>query len=232
MREALNDTSEATANDARLARLEHQVRRQQVALLAMGLVAGGGLLAAFAPGQKTIEAQGIRIVDASGKPRILIGAPPPVAGRLRKDGQTASIVFLGDDGADRLIVGQEPLPRVDGKTYPRVADGYGLVLHDSKGSERGAVSFLDNGRGVIALDRPGGDAVAMIVNDRSGFAGVTVNYANPLGTYQEGVRLGTKGDEAWLSLQDRPQGERARLSTAGSAAPVLVTRPAGAPPAP
>ncbi|MDB5708006.1 MAG: hypothetical protein JWL96_76 [Sphingomonas bacterium] len=228
----MNDRTEATAIDTRFARLERRVRRQQIALLAMGLVAGAGLLAAFAPAQKTIDTQAIRIVDAHGKPRILIGAPPPVAGRLRKDGQTASIVFLGDDGADRLIVGQEPLPRVDGKTYPRVADGYGLVLHDSKGSERGAVSFLDNGRGVIALDRPGGDAVAMIVNDRSGFAGVTVNYANNLGSYQEGVRLGTKNDEAWLSLQDRPQGERARLSTAGSAAPQLVTRPAGAPPAP
>ena len=131
-----------------------------------------------------------------------------------------------------MFVGEAPDPRLDGKSYPRVAAAYGLVLHDAKGSERGAVQYLDNGRGVMALDHPGGDAVALIANEKSGFSGLTVNYGNPIGRYAEGVRIGTKGDEAWLSLQDRAQGERVRLSTAGDAAPRLVTRPAGAPPAP
>lgn len=219
--------------DARLARLEAQVRRQRIALIAAGLVGTGALLAGFAaPSPKTIEAQAIRIVDAAGKPRILIGAPPPAAGRLRDDGQTASIVVLGPDGADRVILGEAPNPRLDGKSYPRVAAAYGLVLHDAKGSERGAVQYLDNGRGVMALDHPGGDAVALIANEKTGFAGLTVNYGNPIGQYTEGVRIGTKGDEAWLSLQDRAGGERARLSTAGSAAPKLETRAAGAAAAP
>ena len=219
--------------DWRLERLERQVRHQRIALLAVGLTAMGFALAAFtAAAPKTIEAQAIRIVDATGKPRILIGAPPPVEGRKRTDGQTASIVVLGPDGEDRVVLGEEPMPRLDGKTYPRVAAGYGLVLHDRNGSERGAMSYLDNGRGVVALDRPGGDAVAMIVNEQSGFAGVTVNYANPVGQYAEAWRIGTKGDEAWLSLQDRSQAERARLSTKGTAAPTLVTHPAGSPPAP
>lgn len=217
----------------RLARLETQVRRQRIALVLMGLAGTAALLtAAAAPTPGTIEARAIRIVDAEGRPRILIGAPPPSAGRARKDGQTASIVVLGPNGADRVILGEAPDPRLDGKSYPRVAAAYGLVLHDARGSERGAVQYLDNGRGVMALDRPGGDAVALIANEKSGFAGLTVNYANPIGRYAEGVRIGTKGDEAWLSLQDRAEGERARLSTAGAAAPKLVTRPAGAPPAP
>src|SRR3569833_3668180 len=98
MRKAMNDGPEAAATDTRLARLARQVRRQQVDMLAMGLVAGGGLLAAFSSPQKTIEAQAVRIVDATGKPRILIGAPPPKVGRLRKDGQTASSEILGDAG--------------------------------------------------------------------------------------------------------------------------------------
>ncbi|WP_052215595.1 hypothetical protein [Sphingomonas sp. ERG5] len=220
-------------SDMRLERLERQVRHQRIALLALGLTVMGFALSAFTAGTpKTIEAQAIRIVDTTGKPRILIGAPPPTEGRRRTDGQTASIVVLGPNGEDRVVLGEEPLPRLDGKTYPRVAAGYGLVLHDRNGSERGAMSYLDNGRGVVALDRPGGDAVSMIVNEQSGFAGVTVNYANPVGQYAEGWRIGTRGDEAWLSLQDRPQAERARLSSRGEAAPMLVTRPAGSPPAP
>lgn len=221
------------ATDVRLARLEVMVRRQRFALIVAGLAGAGALLAGFAaPSPRTIEAQAIRIVDAAGKPRILIGAPPPAEGRTRSDGQTASIVVLGPDGADRVVLGEAPNPRLDGRSYPRVAAAYGLVLHDAKGSERGAVQYLDNGRGVIALDHPGGDAVALIANEQTGFAGLTVNYGNPIGQYTEGVRIGTKGDEAWLSLQDRAQGERARLSTSGQAAPALVTRPAGTPAAP
>ena len=217
----------------RLERLERQVHQQRMMLIAAGIAGAAVLLTGFAAGTPdTIEAKAIRIVDATGKPRILIGAPPPSDGRVRKDGQTASIVVLGPDGQDRVVMGEAPNPRLDGKSYPRVAAAYGLIISDRNGSERGAVNYLDNGRGVIALDRPGGDAVSMIVNERSGFAGFTVNYANPLGKYEEGWRIGTKGDEAWLSLQDRAQGERARLSSLGSGAPGLISRPAGAPPAP
>ncbi len=219
--------------EARIARLEVQLRRQRLALLALG---GAGVIAiagsAALPAPATIESQAIRIVDATGKPRILIGAPPPAQGRKRSDAQTASLVVLGPNGEDRVILGEAPDPRIAGKSYPRVAASYGLVLHDASGSERGAMSWLDNGRGVVALDRAGGDAVAMIVNENSGFAGLTVNYANPIGKYAEGARIGTRGDTAWLSLEDRAEGERARLAVEGTRAPALVTRPAGAPPAP
>ncbi|MGK6318968.1 hypothetical protein [Sphingomonas sp. DT-204] len=36
-----------------------------------------------------IDTHALRIVDAAGKPRILIGAPPPMAGRERKIGRAA-----------------------------------------------------------------------------------------------------------------------------------------------
>lgn len=213
--------------DQRLQALERTVRWQRRALLAVAALGAGLALAGFTAGRPDlIETRAIRIVDEAGRPRILIGAPPPAAGRNRTDGQTASLVVLGPNGEDRVILGEEPEPHIGGSTYPRVDAGYGLVIHDGQGSERGAFSFLDNGRGVVALDRPGGDAVALIVNDRSGFAGLTVNYANPIGSYAEGVRIGTHEDEAWLSLQDRPQTERARLSVAGDAAPALISRPA------
>jgi hypothetical protein len=219
--------------ERRLAVLERRVRRQRIAIVAMGLAGAGGLLIAAAPRTAdVIDAHAIRILDAANKPRILIGAPPPSEGRERKDGQTASIVVLGPDGHDRLILGETPNPRLDGKSFPRIATGYGLVLHNAQGSERGGIAYLDNGRGVIALDRPGGDAVEMIANDATGFAGLTINYATPLGQGKEGVRIGTQGDRAWLSLQDRAEGERARLAVDGPDAPRLATRAAGAPPAP
>ncbi len=222
-----------TALDQRLDRLERTVRRQRLALGGVGLAGAAALLMALAPASPgTIDAQAIRIVDASGKPRIVIGAPPPAGGRQRKDAQTASIVVLGPDGADRLVLGEEPAVLVDGKTYPRIASAYGLLIHDAKGNERGGFAFLDNGRAVLSLDRPGGDAVLLTANDQTGFAGLVVNYQNPLGKYAEGLRMGTKADTAWLSLQDRADGERARLAVEGKAAPKLIARSAGAPPAP
>ena len=222
-----------TALDQRLDRLERTVRRQRLALGGVGLAGAAALLMALAPASPgTIDAQAIRIVDASGKPRIVIGAPPPADGRQRKDAQTASIVVLGPDGADRLVLGEEPAVLVDGKTYPRIASAYGLLIHDAKGNERGGFAFLDNGRAVLSLDRPGGDAVLLTANDQTGFAGLVINYQNPLGKYAEGLRMGTKADTAWLSLQDRADGERARLAVEGKAAPKLIARSAGAPPAP
>lgn len=211
---------------ARIHQLERQVRRQRLALSAVALGAAGVLLAAVAPIPGTITARAIRIVDAEGNPRILIGAPTPNEGRDRKDAQTASLVVLGPDGKDRVILGEEPTPRMDGTSYPRVAAAYGLVLHDRNGSERGAMSYLDNGRGVIALDRPGGDAVEMVTNEESGFAGLTINYANPIGRYAEGWRIGTRGDTAFLSGQDRAQRERVRLAVEGEAPPRFVSAPA------
>ena len=219
--------------DQRFERLERTVRRQRLALATLGLGGAAALLMALAPASPgTIEAQGIRIVDAAGKPRILIGAPPPAQGRQRQDAQTASIVVLGPDGADRLILGEEPPVLVGGKAYPRIASAYGLLIHDAKGNERGGFAFLDNGRAVMSLDRPGGDAVLLTANDQTGFAGLVVNYQNPLGKYAEGLRMGTKADTVWLSLQDRAEGERARLAVDGKAAPRLIARPVGAPPAP
>jgi len=219
--------------DQRLDRLERTIRWQRLILGAMGLGGAAALLMALAPASPgTIDARAIRIVDASGKPRILIGAAPPTEGRQRKDAQTASIVVLGPDGADRLVLGEEPPVLVDGKTYPRIASAYGLLIHDAKGNERGGFSFLDNGRAILSLDRPGGDAVLLTANDKTGFAGLVVNYQNPLGKYAEALRMGTQADTVWLSLQDRAEGERARLAVAGKAAPKLITRPAGAPAAP
>ena len=89
--------SEPVDTELRIARLERALARHRAGLAALGLVAIGLVVAGFAPGTPdVIEAHAIRIVDAAGKPRILIGAPPPAEGRERRDGQTASIVVLDD----------------------------------------------------------------------------------------------------------------------------------------
>ncbi|TGD80457.1 hypothetical protein [Hymenobacter wooponensis] len=206
----------------RIEQLEKQVKRQRLmGSLGALLVLAVGLTSFAASKSEYLHVRGITVTDAAGKPRILIGAPTETTGRKRKDAPTASVVVLGPEGQDRVILGEAPNPVLQGKTYPRIAASYGLTIHDQTGQERGGMSFLDNGRGVIALDRQNQDAVEMIVNDKTGFAGITMNYERPFGQYKEAVRIGTKGTEVWWALSDTSEQERASLYVKGTAAPVL-----------
>ncbi|WBY07729.1 hypothetical protein PIB19_20990 [Sphingomonas sp. 7/4-4] len=74
--------------ELRIARLERSLARHRAGLAVIGLVAIGVVVAGFAPGTpNVIEAQAIRIVDAAGKPRILIGAPPRPRGASARMGR-------------------------------------------------------------------------------------------------------------------------------------------------
>jgi hypothetical protein len=211
----------------RIEKLENQLKRQRlISLLGALLVVGVGMSSFMAGNSQYLHVRGITITDAAGKPRLLLGAPNETTGRKRKDAPTASLVVLGPDGQDRVILGEAPNPVIQGKTYPRIAASYGLTIHDQTGQERGGMSFLDNGRGIIALDRANQDAVEMIVNDKTGFAGLTMNYERPLGQYKEAVRIGTKGQEVWLALSDTSEQERASLYVQDANAPTLKLRAA------
>lgn len=84
-----------------------------------------------------------------------MGAPfPAVKERVRQDARTSSILFLDANGHDRLTLGEELEPQIGGKVpagVHRIASAFGLVLHDDLGNERGAYSWLSNGRALITL---------------------------------------------------------------------------------
>jgi hypothetical protein len=122
------------------------------------------------------------------------------------------MVFLDERGRDRLTLGEEPEPQVGGKvssTAHRIARGFGVVIHDGEGNERGAYGWLSNGRALITLDRPGLDAWAAIVDDNTGFAGMRVEYAPNVARDSNAIEIGTKGSTAFLKLQDTDEKDRA-----------------------
>jgi hypothetical protein len=214
---------------ARVSQLEKQVKRQRLSGAVAGILLLGASITSFvAKDPAYLRVRALTVVDAQGRARILLGAPAETTGRRRKDAATASLVILGPQGQDRVILGESPNPLIKGKVYTRIAPAYGMTIHDSTGQERGGMNFLDNGRGIIALDRQNQDAVEMIVNDQSGFAGLTMNYERPFGQYREAVRIGTKGTQVWWALSDTSQAERASLYVQDAQAPKLVLRPAGA----
>lgn len=173
-------------------------------------------IVAAAEDSHVLRARGLIIEDSHGRARVLLGSPlPSVSERIRQDASTTSMVFLDEQGHDRLTLGEEPEPQISGKVSKvmhRIAPGFGVVIHDASGDERGAYSWLANGRALITLDRPGLDAWAAIVDDKTGFAGMRVEYPPDVAKDSNAIEIGTRGKQAFVKLQDTNQKDRAVFS--------------------
>ena len=172
-----------------------------------------------ASGTRVLRARGLIIEDSHGRARVLLGSPLPSASeRIRKDASTTSMVFLDEQGHDRLTLGEEPEPQIAGKvsqSMHRIAPGVGVVIHDGNGDERGTYGWLENGRALITLDRPGLDAWAAVVDDKTGFAGMRVEYAPEIARDSNAIEIGTKGRQAFVRLLDSKEKNRAIFALGG-----------------
>lgn len=175
-----------------------------------------------------LRGRGLVLTDASGKARVLIGAPfPETKDRMRQDVRTASLVFLDEQGHDRLTIGENPPAQINGAvspTFQRLANGaasYGILLHDPLGNERGGMGFNSTGRASIALDRPNGDAWGAFVDDKTGFAGTLSVYDRNVGDGASGIFTGTQGKRAFLVMKGIDDMPRAELAVGPDQKPVL-----------
>ncbi len=176
-----------------------------------------------------LRARGLLLTDASGKARVLLGAPFPQAkDRVRQDAGTASLVFLDEQGHDRLTIGENPPAQINGVVPPRFqrlgvgAVSYGMLLHDPLGNERGGMGFNSTGRASIALDRPNGDAWGAFVDDKTGFAGTLSVYDRNIGDGASGILSGTQGKRAFLTIKGIDDMPRAELAVGPNQKPVLT----------
>lgn len=172
--------------------------RRQVAQLRAGLivVVAGGLLVGAASTPEVVRARRIVLEDGQGRERIILDA----SGADTRP----SLRFRSESGATRLSLGEQPDPVIEGKTYPRLAPAWGMLIHNPAGDERGGFSYLDVGRSVVSLDRGHGEGVYMTVNEKSGFAGLVANYdTGKTGDYAEGLRIGTLGAQAFAQTSNR-----------------------------
>lgn len=219
-------------DNATLRRLQRQIVWSWciaiLALLGVIAIAAAWFVSAHDNRNGLLRTKGIIVTDAQGRDRILIGAQAIAAVKSTSAyGHTNSIVFLNRDGFYHLALGQTPAPVVNGKApvvngkpVKRIGNGddYGMALYDTHGSERGGMVFLGGAsRAVIALDRawPAQDAIGLMVDDKTGFAGMVVNYANG----NSGFEVGAQGDATSITLRD-PQGhQRASLQIEGPGEP-------------
>jgi hypothetical protein len=216
------------AEDSRVARLESKLKWLQTLCLIQLCMLTAFAVWSFAAvrvsaqnSPEVLRTHGLVIEDSHGRARIVLGAPfPRVPERKRQDASTEAIVFLDGNGNDRLILGEGPDPRVNGKIAHRVAQSFGMFIHDTKGNERGGFSWLDNGRATISLDRADQDAWAAIVDDNNDLAYMVTYYAPAVaGRNTTGIITGTQGSTAFFHLKDTKDADRVVLQVAGDAKP-------------
>ncbi|HEX9931722.1 MAG TPA: hypothetical protein VGB08_02650 [Allosphingosinicella sp.] len=231
--------------EQRLERLERQLKRSRLGLFAAAsamILAAGGSMAradqpAAAPAPAAVAAaaadgvlrlRGLVIEDSAGRPRIVMGAPAPaVAGRNRRDALTG-IVYIDENGADRLTFGREPDPMTERGIVPRRVQGAGILIHDRQGIERGGYAVLDDESAILTLDYPRtGEGIALSANER--FAAVGVFHRSPLGQYREAVTMGAirDGEQSFIKMTDTAQNERWRVEARGAGEPRLLVYGAG-----
>jgi hypothetical protein len=176
---------------------------------------------------QVVKTRGLIIEDDQGRARILMGAPfPDVPGRMRQDPRTSSILFLDQEGHDRLTLGEELEPQIDGKVpvgIHRIASGFGVVIHDGQGNERGAYGWLSNGRALLTLDRPGAEAFAAVVNDKSGETKVSLSFPPEVASDTSAIDLGTRASTSFLRFNSKNGQPSAVLSTEGGVRPSFKT---------
>ena len=171
-----------------------------------------------------LRARGLVIEDDQGRARVILGAPlPAVRERKRTGSLTTSMVFLDEDGNDRLTLGEGPNPQANGKILHRIAKFFGVLIHDNHGNERGGYGWLTNGRAVLTLDRPGLDAWAAVVDDKTGFAGMRVEYAPNIANDKTGIEIGTQGNRSLFRLMDTKERNRVVLRLGNNGEPSFQT---------
>ncbi len=213
--------------EQRLGSLENKTRRlrhlcwiQTTILVVIGLSAILSRSVSARGSPRVLRAHGLVIEDDQGRARLILGAPlPDVPERKRQGSFTNSIVFLDEQGNDRLTLGEGPNPQAQGKILHRIATFFGVLIHDNKGDERGGYGWLSNGRAVVTLDRPGLDAWAAVVDDKTGFAGMRVEYAPDIANDKTGVEIGTRGSHALFRFMDTKERDRAVLRLGDTGVP-------------
>ena len=122
--------------------------------------------------------KGIVIHDADGNPRIAMGFPIDNEYRQRKD-TLNGLVFMDENGMDRIHLGQHGKLFLGGKYHKRLNDGWSLFFNDSKGEERSGYGFSDDDNSVgLGMDYGGefgGEAIYLYAAPKIAFMSINAD---------------------------------------------------------
>ncbi|MGY0556973.1 hypothetical protein [Lysobacter sp. A421] len=139
------------------------------------------------------------------------------------------INIVDPSGVSRLVISNAerfPLPKLNGKEYPRAVHPAGIVFYDAGGSEMGGLAITDASIGkvsALAFDYPNYDAMGMVTrvspDGKSALTGLHINSRPPADldvigaskVVQRRIAIHNENEDAEILLAD-PQGrDRIRL---------------------
>jgi hypothetical protein len=139
------------------------------------------------------------------------------------------INIVDANGTTRLVIanaGRFPLPKLNGKEYPRAHAPAGMIFYDSKGNEVGGLAVSDQQAGklsALAFDYPNYDALGLTTqvsaDGKSATAGLRINSRPPADfdidqaskVVQRRIAILNENENAVISLSDPKGRERIRL---------------------
>jgi hypothetical protein len=160
-------------------RLEATERRVRILGAVAVLLGSTALVGALRSQPEVLRARGLVITDASGRERIVLGAPMREATADAKLAQTVGLAVLDSVGRLHVSVGaNNPLILAGGRTGTRIAADAGLTFYDPRtGSERGGMGALSDGRANVCIDygTKAKEAACMSVAPGDRYAAVILN---------------------------------------------------------
>lgn len=210
------DTDMEKSLELKIKKLERHYKRMCLAFgTAIFIMITAFFLFSFNAKEKDfLVVKGFIVRDNKGNPRIVIGAPAyNIKGRKRQD-ELFGIVYMDENGNDRLTFGKESNPMTPNGIKPRFVDASGILIHDRNGIERGSYGVTDDERSLLTLDWPKtGEAIALSAD--KDFAALGLFYKSKVGQYRETITIGNipKQQYSFIRISDTLYNERFLIDT-------------------
>lgn len=134
-----------------------------------------------------VRTRGLVIQDQKGNDVILMGYPIPYSEARKRTDPVDGFLMVDKNGNDRLFMGKAGTLQVNGELFNRIDQGWGYMVNDSRGNERGHFSMLDSLNSIIlGMDYPTGEGIMMVAQPDNAF--IVIN-ADTGGTARERIVL-------------------------------------------
>ena len=183
--------------EARITALE---RRNRILTGLLVVLAAFALTAAMRPAPDVLRSEGLVIVDAEGRQRVVLGAP--LGGVSTHEGSSGTVGMIVYDTLGRPLTSigyNNPNMGADGEAKPRIGTAAGMTFYDPRnGRERGGIGAFGDGRANVCLDYGESiekEAACMSVAPGDQYAAVLLN-AHPSSEFFDRVVMYTGADGA------------------------------------
>lgn len=160
-----------------------------------------------------VRTRALIIGDRNDKDAILMGFPIPSSEERKRTDPLDGFLMLDENGHDRLFVGREETMQVNDKMFNRTDQGWGFIVNDGRGNERGNFSMLDSLNSIVlGLDYQSGEGIMMVTQPESAFIVINSDTNGPgrerivlmnerNGHEETYVRIGKENDKGTLYLR-------------------------------